>query len=56
LGHVSPACGGIAGKDCELSWNTAGIEIPNNKYQTNHNDQNSKFQTAFVFWSLNIGI
>jgi hypothetical protein len=36
-----------AGKDCELFWSTGGIEIPNHKYQTNNNDQNSKFKTCF---------
>ena len=30
-------------------------QIINHKYQTNHNVQNSKFQTCFLFWSLNIG-
>jgi hypothetical protein len=30
-----------------LFWRTREIEIPNNKYQTNHNDRNSKFQTCF---------
>jgi hypothetical protein len=41
-----------------------GIEIPNHKYQTNHNDQNSKSQTQLhfgrripnMFGSLDIGI
>jgi hypothetical protein len=32
------------------------FQITNHKYQTNHNDQNSKSETCFVFWSLNIGI
>ena len=32
------------------------FQITNHKYQTNNNDLNSKFQTYFVFWSLNIGI
>jgi hypothetical protein len=32
------------------------FQITNHKYQTNHNDQNSKFETYFLFWSLNIGI
>ena len=32
------------------------FQITNHKYQTNNNDQNSKFQTCFLFWSLNIGI
>jgi len=39
-------------------------EIPNRKYQTNHNDRNSKSQTCSgyrkphisLFWSLDIGI
>jgi hypothetical protein len=25
-GEVSPACGGIAGKDCELFWSTGVLE------------------------------
>ena len=32
------------------------FQITNHKYQTNHNDQNSKFQTCLLFWSLYIGI
>jgi hypothetical protein len=52
---------GFAGKNCELFWVTGELEhqkfqITNLKYQTNNNDQNSKFQTCFVFWSLSIGI
>ncbi|NIQ87774.1 MAG: hypothetical protein GWN93_01210 [Deltaproteobacteria bacterium] len=31
------------------------IQITNHKYQTNPNDQNSKFQTCFLFWSLKLG-
>jgi len=37
------------------------FQIANNKQQTNHNDQNSKFQTIgflilFVIWILQFGI
>jgi hypothetical protein len=41
--------------DCGVVWSTGALNIPNHKYQINHNDQNSKFQTCFVFWSLDIG-
>jgi hypothetical protein len=27
-------------------WRESKSQIPNNKYQTNYNDQNSKFQTV----------
>jgi hypothetical protein len=30
---------GFAGKDCELYWNTGGIEIPNNKSQISNKSQ-----------------
>ncbi|MGB7031810.1 MAG: hypothetical protein WBF29_10245, partial [Syntrophobacteria bacterium] len=52
-----------AGKDCELSWITGGLEIQNHKSQINNNDRDcprfawtphpaggspvSKFQTCF---------
>ncbi|RLA91942.1 MAG: hypothetical protein DRG34_01390 [Deltaproteobacteria bacterium] len=31
------------------------FQITKLKYQTNHNDQNSKFETCFLFWSLKLG-
>jgi hypothetical protein len=42
-------------REAETTRPTEVSEIPNHKYQTNHNDQNSKFQTCFLFWSLKLG-
>ncbi|MEE9531754.1 MAG: hypothetical protein V3W52_12215, partial [Syntrophobacteria bacterium] len=46
---------GFTGKDCELFWSTGGIEIPNNKYQTNNNDQSASGGPN-LFWSFDMGI
>jgi hypothetical protein len=62
LGHSAWSnFNGFASKDGRLFCSTRALEyqkfqITNRKYQTNHNDQNSKFETCFLFWSLNIGI
>jgi hypothetical protein len=47
-----------AGRDCELFWSNEVSEIPNHKYQTNHNDQsacggpNLFFVMVIEYWNL----
>jgi hypothetical protein len=49
---VAPSGSGKMGYWCVGM--TEKFQITNNKYQTNHNDQSSKFQTVSVIWYWNL--
>jgi hypothetical protein len=54
LSQVSPARGGIVGKDTELFWSNGVTKIPNNKSQIPNKSQWPKFKIQNLFWSFGI--